>query len=361
MIAQSSPGVKPKLTSLFFYLTWNCNLRCVHCCVDADEVEIKKEECTTDEIESFLDQTLSHPINSIKFSGGEPLSRWDKIVAIINKTKMFNISYSIETNGILLDKEKLSFLKEHKCTIHFSLNGVSSEEHDAFTGVKGSFDKAIKTLKMMKKMEYAPEEIITCIAPGDIDDISNRVNFLGKFGSNRIKINPIIPVGRGLEFSKNTGEFSVENYHSLTSKVDEIREVVGFEVYLHTSFCLRSFSAFKGGNVSRCGLVNILSFLPDASLSLCGYGGIDSSVVVDKWNATSDLKMIWETSQLLNNLREAQGKNLKGACSKCLHLQACQGDCRVLSYKKFGRWDMPMPICQEMWEANNFPKSRIRV
>ena len=351
-------NISPRLASLFFYLTWRCNLRCSHCWVDAGEGG--NDECEMDLIDSFLEQALLNPISFIKFSGGEPTLCWDKLVHIVEKTKGLGITYALETNGLFLSEEKVNYLKTNKITIHMSLNGTSPLRQDDFSGVEGSFSHALESLEIMKKLNYLPDEIVTCVDLVTMHELRDRIDFFADLGVKRVKVNPIMPQGRGENSARDGLGLSPKDHLSLVRIVEEIRQTASIRVFLDEPMCTRSFADIhKHTGLSSCGLASILSFLPNASLSLCGYGNIDESVIVAHWDNQSSLSDIWANNDLLKQIRCTGAKTLAEPCSDCIHLDVCQGSCRVSSYHRYGRWDMPMPLCRDLYEIGLFPSSRL--
>lgn len=91
-------------------ITRKCNLRCEHCLRgDAQNITITKEI-----IDNFLDNI--NTIQTLNFSGGEPLLALDEIEYTIDKIiekKMPIIGLAIITNGTILDKRVADMLNKY--------------------------------------------------------------------------------------------------------------------------------------------------------------------------------------------------------------------------------------------------------
>lgn len=67
---------------------------------------------------------------TFEFQGGEPLMNFDTLQFIVeyaeeqNQSCGKNLEFSVVTNLMLLDEEKLEFLAEHKVSICTSLDGA---------------------------------------------------------------------------------------------------------------------------------------------------------------------------------------------------------------------------------------------
>jgi len=133
-------------------LTRRCNLQCVKCNYWR---RIVRDELTTDEVLSVIDQLSEMGCRTIKFSGGEVLLRKD-IFALLKHAKERGIATSITSNGTLIDKTTASKLvRSGLDSITISIDSHEPETHDKIVGVRGSWKRstaAIKNLKESSKM-----------------------------------------------------------------------------------------------------------------------------------------------------------------------------------------------------------------
>ena len=141
--------------ALIFFVTSRCNLRCSHCFY-WQELNAGENELTVDEIGKIA-SSFRHPV-WLSLTGGEPFLR-DNLAEI---ARIFNRGcgtreIGITTNGTLVERTvetvheilEGSFLDS--LSVQVSLDGLE-KTHDAIRGVKGSFKKAISTIKELKKI-----------------------------------------------------------------------------------------------------------------------------------------------------------------------------------------------------------------
>jgi radical SAM protein with 4Fe4S-binding SPASM domain len=165
-ISQSAPGKKQpvvpaclKLESDFpvnaanIDLLSKCNLKCKHCYgeygIDRDEV------LSTDTVFSLLDQLKDLHCTEVSFSGGEVFLH-ENFPDILEYAHGYNFKLSFLTNATLITPDVVEGLQKiGHMTIQVSLDGHCAEIHDAFRGVKGSFEKAFRALKMLKKAGFS--------------------------------------------------------------------------------------------------------------------------------------------------------------------------------------------------------------
>ena len=158
-----------QLPSYFiYYPTSRCNLKCSHCFYH-DSLNKRFDELTTDEI-SKITKTMD-PILSLILTGGEPYLRHDldKIVKIFYENTKVPI-ITIPSNGWYLDKMDMQIKNMMEWCPYLTLNqqisidGIGAD-HNAIRMDKqivdgdNSFEKAIKTIHHLKKLQKIYERI----------------------------------------------------------------------------------------------------------------------------------------------------------------------------------------------------------
>ena len=137
---------KPIPFSVVFALTYKCQCNCVHCSVA--DYENKNNELTTDEAKSVLDFIAAWGPLKITFFGGEPLLRND-LVDLVSYASQKGMRTSIDTNGILLDRQMVVDLKKAGIgNINVSIDSSAAFVHDALRQSDGCFLSAIEGLKL---------------------------------------------------------------------------------------------------------------------------------------------------------------------------------------------------------------------
>lgn len=112
-------------------LTLRCNMKCTYC--HASSVGEKKKEHdmsieTARKTVDFIFQSPSRHI-SIEFQGGEPLLNWDALKFVVSYAKEKNgkekreLLFSVVTNLMLMDREKMDYLINEGINVCTSLDG----------------------------------------------------------------------------------------------------------------------------------------------------------------------------------------------------------------------------------------------
>ena len=170
-----------------------CNLSCKYCYFynnpSKDLINFPKLSC--EEIFEILEKIfeysqLPHVKKKIKVNfvgSGEPLLSWDEIYCAVKKFRKnypgAPLKFYTVTNGLLLKRKILREMKEINLIPSISIDGPK-EIHDKYriySSGKGSFDKVIQALHLMKENGF--ELIInTTVTPDLITNIDKFMDFL---------------------------------------------------------------------------------------------------------------------------------------------------------------------------------------
>lgn len=161
-----------------FNITDSCNGRCITC---MQWKQKSYDELITEEVNKILIQLKKIGIRSVSFTGGEPALRRN-LSEIIKKANDLNFdNITLATNGLLLTKEKaVSFIENGLKEITVSIDGTE-EVHDYVRGIKGSYVRSIKALKMLTELRDSrhPDLVIriaTTLMKPTLNEITKVIN-----------------------------------------------------------------------------------------------------------------------------------------------------------------------------------------
>lgn len=197
-------------------ITAACNLRCVHCYMDASTHPVEKE-LTIQEMEALIHRFAGYGVLSIHLLGGEPFTRPD-ILQIIDAITSHSMFCYISTNGTLLTADIIKHLaKVPRLTVDVSLDGVCPRSHDSFRGVKGTFDTVIGTIKQLlaKNIET---NVTSVLGNHNFAEIESLIDLAVKLGVKRIQFLTFAPTGRGTEAIQKYG-FEAAQLESVRKKL----------------------------------------------------------------------------------------------------------------------------------------------
>ena len=367
---------RPQIVNAPFLVVWDfthvCNLKCKHCYQRADKP--LPDELTTEEAKNLIDQLAEAGTVAIAFSGGEPLLRKDFLeVASYAKSKGFYIA--VATNGTFITEEVAKKIKEAVDYVEISLDGPDAETHDNFRGIPGAFNKTIQGIKNCVK-----NGIYTCIATTvtrhNLKMVPKIKELAENLGVNRIIFFNFIPVGRGINISKDDirpeereillNYILKQNYSGcsleiLSTAPQFARVAVEHEKGIPLGHFyagkdikgkIEALAKFLGG----CGAGRIYCCVePNGDVQPCVFMPIKVGNVREK-----RFLEIWHNSPVLRKLRNRS--LLQGACATCEYKEIC-GGCRARAYAYFNDICAPDPGCinnKEYWESRYLPQIKIK-
>ncbi len=181
------------IREILIYLTLNCNYSCKMCTQNGLRHYAEMDTEKWDNI--FADIKRDYPDVFLIFLGGEPLlhKEFDKI---INSATKNYLKKHVITNGSLLNKERLWFLKENYCGMTISLDGLW-QTHDKIRNANGAYQKVIESLKIMHDFNQSAKkeekrffyDINYVMLPENIDETKDFIKEISKYKPTRIMLN----------------------------------------------------------------------------------------------------------------------------------------------------------------------------
>jgi uncharacterized protein len=298
-------------------LTNACNLRCKYCFQKSDGYQ--SLNLTLDLLDHFCKITLAHYKRiRIIFHGGEPLlvglNFFTKCVDLIKKnSRLFDtdVKMSVQTNGVLLNEEFISYLIEQKIGFGLSFDGIENEYSRASTK---EFMNCIKLLNEKNQKI----NVITIISRVNCTNLLQNYNF---FKSK--KINSRFDYYENSDFKDTRFDITASEY---TKNLSEL-----FDYWLDDFSCNIRLDTFHN-LVKACFL---------GRNSLCTYDSclqywicVEPTGEVTPCNRIFPAKFRYGYIQKMNDIREvyeSEGfKNLIGA--SIVRNKRCKEKCSIYSY-----------------------------
>lgn len=274
---------KNKIAS--FELTHRCNLKCIHCCIDADGIVSDKRDLTTKQVKEVLDKLIQWNPERIMLSGGEPMVRKDFFEILGYLKENYSGDIVLSTNGILINEANVNLLSKNLDQIDISLDGVDEQTCSIVRG-PGVFNKVLNSIKLLKNTGF--EKITVSMVVGNKNQyLENRFNELNKKLGTKPIIRQFDPIGRGFysksiftELGKDAQDKDLKNNNDRMERICNcsagVRELfIGYngDIYPCPSFIqpkyflgnlveisnLNNLPSIKNKCVSEYDLLNILN------------------------------------------------------------------------------------------------------
>jgi MoaA/NifB/PqqE/SkfB family radical SAM enzyme len=143
------------LNSMILAITKKCPLNCEHC-YEWGEIN-KKEKLSLEDLVGIVRkfQSKGKGVAQIQLSGGEPLSRYQEILKLLQKANM-DTDFWIVSSGYYLTLDKALALKSAGLIgFAFSLDHFNAAHHNSFRGSPYSFDWVMKAIDNAHKAKLA--------------------------------------------------------------------------------------------------------------------------------------------------------------------------------------------------------------
>ncbi len=350
-----------QLNSIYLYLTDRCNLRCRHCWIEPLYYEGRKDNSAEFDLK-FLKKAIEDAkeigLNRVKLTGGEPFLRRD-ILDIVAYLRAQNITVDIETNGTLIDKETVEVLKVNCVNqVSVSLDSMTEEQHEIFRGVKGCYHDAVNGLSLLADSGINTQLIMT-LYKENVSEIERLVKLSSRMGVGSVKINPVMPTGRGKRFFEEEENVEFGDLIKIDRWIEEeLMSKYKIDIHFDIPIGLKSLKCIRTRQLFECNLFNIIGILSDGTISLCGIGQTETALNMGNI-AVDDIRDVWASNAILQKLRKDIPRNLEGICGRCIFKFRCRGACRACAYGLTGSLNSPFFVCHEAYEKGLFQGSRM--
>jgi radical SAM enzyme (rSAM/lipoprotein system) len=279
-----------ELSYLFWECTTRCNLGCMHCGSDCKSISDKKDMPFEDFLKAVkpLKDKYKADTITVVLTGGEPLLRND-LPDCGRLLRENGFRWGMVTNGYAYTEDIHSrLLSSGMGAVTLSLDGLEST-HNWLRANPNSFSRAIKALDLIASSDRLFYDIVTCVYPGNIDELPKLKDFLISHKVKSWRLFTIAPIGRASDNKE-----LILNSNQIKQLMDFISSARA-DKRLVTSFSCEAYVGTFEKKVRdsfffcRAG-INIASILNDGSVSACPnidrhfvQGNIYSDSFIDLW------------------------------------------------------------------------------
>lgn len=332
-----------------FVLTRQCNQQCVYCQASANMDKTTK--MSVDTAKRAVDIALQTPARyiTIEFQGGEPLLNFETLKFIVEYANANKgdkqVDFSLVSNLLLLDEEKMDFLTEHNVMICTSLDGNEELHNRNRPYFQRNPFQILKTrLEALKNRGIAVSAIQTTTRYS-LTEYKELVDQYIALGLEQITVRPLTPLGYAeqnwekigytveefLEFYRNVLEYILEYNRKGILIIEGHARIFLSKIFHHDAgnyMELRSpcggaigqLAYYHNGKVYSCDEARMLAEMGDDSFCL-------GNVYEDDYNdlLESPACRVLANASCLEGLSD---------CCDCVFHPYC-GTCPVISYARY--------------------------
>lgn len=220
--------------ALCLHVAHDCNLRCQYCFASTGDFgtgrKIMPFEVAKKAIDFVIERSGKRRNIEVDFFGGEPLMAWDTVKQTIDYARSIEeehgkkFRFTITTNGLLLDDEKIDYINANMDNVVLSLDGrpsVNDEMRKTVSGA-GSYDIIVpKFQKLVEKRDPKLDYYARGTFTGKNLDFAEDVVHIADEGFDRLSVEPVAAEdGCGYELT----EADLDKIHAEYDRLTDIME-----------------------------------------------------------------------------------------------------------------------------------------
>lgn len=205
---------KPMIRSVEIMHTLHCNCRCAFCSNEklSEETPVMPKE----DVLGVIDKLAKHGVTAIIFLGGESMTD-PHFIDYVRYSRKKNIVPLLQTNGTLLTKERIRDLAEAGLfSVTITIHDTVPEKHDAVVNRPGSLEIILNAVPLLQR--YNIKVVFKTLYSKE--SVSSgafwRILQLAKEEGILLNVNPMMPVGRGIDEENLLTEEDRHHYLQVT-------------------------------------------------------------------------------------------------------------------------------------------------
>ena len=196
--------IEPAIKAMCLNMTHDCNLRCEYCFASQGTYNGEKAFLsfeTGKKAFDFLVQSSGKRRNlEVDFFGGEPLMNFETIKKLVDygrsleKDNNKHFRFTVTTNGVLLDEDKINYINENMDNVVLSIDG-RKETNDRMRKTingKGSYEVIINNFKSFISKRGNRDYFARGTYTAYNLDFSEDVKHMREAGFDKISVEPVV-------------------------------------------------------------------------------------------------------------------------------------------------------------------------
>ncbi|MDD2396650.1 MAG: thioether cross-link-forming SCIFF peptide maturase [Tissierellia bacterium] len=196
--------IKPVIKAMCLNMTHDCNLRCEYCFASQGTYNGEKAFLSFETGKKAFDYLVKSSGNrrnlEVDFFGGEPLMNFDTIKKLVDYGRSLEKEYNkhfrftVTTNGVLLNEEKINYINENMDNVVLSIDG-RKETNDRMRKTingKGSYDLIIDNYKKFIVKRGNKDYFVRGTYTSNNLDFCEDIIHMRESGFDKISVEPVV-------------------------------------------------------------------------------------------------------------------------------------------------------------------------
>jgi len=324
--------------ALCLHVSHDCNLRCKYCFASQGDFKGERSlmslEVGKRALEFLIENSGNRRNLEVDFFGGEPLMNFDVVKELVyygrelekNYNKHFR--FTITTNGVLLDDDKMDFINEHMDNVVLSLDGRKSVNDTMRKTVngQGSYDIIVSKFKELinrrKDKDYYIRGTFTSY---NLDFSQDALHFYNE-GFKKISIEPVVTSPEmDYALKEEHIEDILNEYDKFSKEYIEIKKVDKEFLFFHFMIDLNQGPCLAKRSIGCGAGSEYMAVTPTGELYPCHqFVGNEKFKLGDVFRGVSNLT-------IRDEFKNANVYNKKD-CNDCWAKFYCSGGCHANNY-----------------------------
>ena len=334
-------SVASPVKAMCLNIAHDCQLRCKYCFASTGDFgkgrKLMSFETGKHAIDFLLENSGDRPNLELDFFGGEPLMNFGVVKQVVeyarSREKEYNkkFRFTITTNGLLLDDDKIDFINREMSNVVLSIDG-RKEVNDYFRVLpngQGCYDIILPKYKKLVEGRGDKEYYVRGTFTNKNLDFSNDVFALNEAGFDQISVEPVVGDDDVYALTEKDLPAVFAEYEKLALKLlDNEKKGKKFNFFHFMLDLDQGPCAIK--RLRGCGCGNdYVAITPDGDIFPCHqFVGIDEYKMgnIDEGTFDQEMKADFARAHVYS----------KPECRECWAKFYCSGGCNANNYQYMG-------------------------
>lgn len=346
--------VSSPIKAMCLHIAHDCNLRCQYCFASTGDFgkgrKLMDFETGKAAIDFLIEKSQGRRNLELDFFGGEPLMNFEVVKQIVEYARSIekqhnkNFRFTITTNGLLLNDDKIDFINKEMSNVVLSIDGrkeINDKLRKCVDG-SGSYDIIVdKYKRLVEKRNHENYYVRGTFTKYNLD-FTKDVMHLNELGFDQISVEPVVgEESSGYALTDSDIPAVFDEYLTLSKEILNQRENGNRFNFFHFMLDLdQGPCAIK--RLRGCGCGNeYVAVTPDGDIYPC-----HQFVGMEDWKMGS----VYDKSINLEMKDSFARANVYGKeeCKDCWAKFYCSGGCNANNFQYAGSITKPFKIACEL-------------